>query len=194
MASSLIKRFNKNKGYLRNTGYLPRDEKYELKLMLLDGKVIKVKRGLYRLADAPSAHQEPEVANIVPDGVFCMYTAWAHYELTTHIPSEYHVAMPKSSRIKLPEYPPIKLYYWNVPTFELGVTKINTNGDRIRMYDMERSICDAVKFRNKVGNEVLSEIMKNYIRKKDKNLDKLFKYASRLRISKTLNQYLQVML
>jgi predicted transcriptional regulator of viral defense system len=194
MTSVLIKRFNRNKGYLRNTGSLPRDEKYELKLMLVDGKVIKVKRGLYRLAEATSAQQESEVSHIVPDGIFCMYTAWAHYELTTHIPSEYHVAILKSSRISLPDYPPIKLYYWNEPTFELGAHHIKSNGARIRMYDMERSICDAVKFRNKVGNEILSEILKNYVKKKDKNIDRLMKYAVKLRISKTLNQFLPIIL
>lgn len=194
MTSSIIKRFNKNKGYLRNTGGLPRTEKYELKLMLQEGKIIMVKRGLYRLADIPSAGQEAEVAQIVPEGVFCMYSSWAHYELTTHISSEYHIAVPKSVKVIIPEYPPIKLYYWNEPTFELGLAHVKMNGFQVRIYDLERSICDAVKFRNKIGNEILSEVLKNYVRRKDKNLDKLLKYAAMLRISKTMNQLLQVML
>lgn len=194
MSSSLIRRFKLNNGYLRNTGYLPRAEKYELKQLLLKGKVIKVKRGLYRLANAPSAFQEPEVANIVPDGIFCLYSAWAHFELTTHIPSEYHVAMPKSARISLPDYPPIKIYYWSEPTFELGMINVIKMGTMIRMYDLERSVCDSIKFRNKIGNEILAEILKNYARRNDKNIDLLTKYAAKLRISKTLNQLLSIIL
>ena len=194
MADSIIKRFNKNKGYLRNTGGLPRTGKYELKLMLKEGKVIMVKRGLYRLADIPSAGQEAEVAQIVPEGVFCMYSSWAHYELTTHVSSEYHIAVPRSFKVIIPEYPPIKLYYWNEPTFELGLTHVRINGSLVRIYDLERSVCDAVKFRNKIGNEIMGEILKNYVKRKDKNLDKLLKYAARLRISKTMNQLLSFLL
>lgn len=194
MTSSIIKRFNKNKGYLRNTGGLPRTEKYELKLLLQEGKVVMVKRGLYRFAETPSAGQEAEVAQVVPDGVFCMHSSWAYYELTTHISAEYHVAVPKSLKVVIPEFPPIKLYYWNEPTFGLGLTHVKINGTRVKIYDLERSVCDAVKFRNKIGNEILGEILRNYIKRKDKNLDKLMKYASMLRISKTMNQLLQVLL
>jgi predicted transcriptional regulator of viral defense system len=194
MTSTIIKRFEKNGGFFRSVEKLTRSEKYQLKVLLEQGKIFRIKRGLYRLKDHPNAHQESEVANIVPGGIICMYTAWAHYNLTTHISSEYHIAQPKSIKIRVPDYPPIKVYYWNEENFELGLTFVKIDGTLVRIYDLERSVCDAVKFRNKVGTEVLSEIMKNYIRKKDKNLDKLFKYASKLRISKTLNQYLQVML
>lgn len=194
MTAAIIKRFKKNKGYLRHTGSLPRSEKYELKLMLLKGQVIKVKRGLYRHTELISAHQEQDVSHIVPEGIFCMYSAWAHYELTTHISSEYHIAVPKSLKISVPDYPPIKLYYWNEPTFELGLTNVRINDIRIKMYDLERSVCDAVKFRNKIGNEMLGEILKNYVRKKDKNLDKLMKYSAKLRISITMDQLLQVII
>lgn len=62
------------------------------------------------------------------------------------------------------------------------------------MYDFERSVCDAVKFRNKIGADMLGEILRNYVRRNDKNLDKLLKYASELRISNTMNQLLQVIL
>lgn len=40
---------------------------------------------------------------------------------------------------------------------------MDIDGFHVRVYDMERCVCDAVKFRNKVGIDVCSEIIKNYL-------------------------------
>ena len=194
MDQSIIKRFEQNRGYFRNAGHITRSEKYQLQLMLQNGIISRVKRGLYRLNSISSAYQEAEAAQIIPNGIFCMFTAWAHYGLTTHIPSEYHIAVPKSFKISIPDYPPIKLYFWSNSTIELGQSEVQINSTEVKMYDLERSVCDAVKFRNKIGTDMLGEILRNYVSRKDKNLDKLLKYAAELRISNTLNQLLQVIL
>ena len=68
------------------------------------------------------------------------------------------------------------------------------DGFNIRLYDVERCVCDAVKFRNKVGMDICSEIINNYLEHPDRNLSKLMDYARRLRVEKILEQYLQVKL
>ena len=194
MDKTILHKFEHNKGFFRSSDILTRSEKYQIQLLIRQGIISRVKRGLYRLNSIPAAYQESEVAQIVPAGIFCMFTAWAHYELTTHISSEYHIAVSKSSKINIPDYPPVKLYFWTSATFELGRSEVSINGTLVSMYDLERSVCDAVKFRNKIGSDMMGEILRNYIRRKDKNLDKLLKYAAELRISNTLNQLLQVIL
>lgn len=194
MDQELLERFKENGGYFRNPGLLSRSEKYQLHLALKNGIISRVKRGLYRLNGITMAYQEAEVAQIVPAGIFCMHTAWAYFELTTHISSLYHMAVPKSLKVSIPDYPPIKLYFWGKATFESGQSEVIINGARVKMYDIEKSVCDAVKFRNKIGPDLLGEIIRNYVRRDDKNLDKLMKYAAELRISGTLNQLLQVIL
>ena len=194
MSQALVERFKKNGGFLRAADSLSATEKYQLRQLIINGKVSRVKRGFYHLNDYSGVFQEAEVARMIPDGIFCMYTAWSHYRLTTHISAEYHVAIPKTIRIVLPQYPPIKLYYWVIKTFELGKTISEINGGRVTIYDIERSVCDAVKFRNKIGPDLISEILNNYVNRKDKNLDKLLKYATKLRIAKTMSQLLQIIL
>jgi predicted CopG family antitoxin len=54
--------------------------------------------------------------------------------------------------------------------------------------------CDAVRYRNKIGTEILNEVLRNYLKRKDRNLDKLMKYAVQLRISKTMQNYIQLLL
>lgn len=192
MRKSLLERFEQNGGFLRTADSLSASEKYHLRQLIKEGIISRVKRGLFRLNAAPRVFQEAEVSRMVPGGIFCMFTAWSYYELTTHVSAEYHIAIPRTIKIILPTYPPVKLYYWSIATFEIGKTSAEINGSLVNVYDLERSVCDAVKFRNKIGTDLLSEILHNYIRRKDKNLDKLMKYSSGLRISNTLNQLLQV--
>ena len=192
MRKSLLERFEQNGGFLRTADSLSAAEKYHLRQFITAGIISRVKRGLFRLNAASLVFQEAEVSRMVPGGIFCMFTAWSYYELTTHVSAEYHIAIPRTIKIILPSYPPVKLHYWSIATFDIGRTSTEINGSLVKVYDLERSVCDAVKFRHKIGTDLLSEILHSYIRRKDKNLDKLMKYATALRISNTLNQLLQV--
>ncbi len=194
MTNALIERFKKNSGFLRAADSLTATEKYQLRKFIKKGTISRVKRGFYHLNDSSKVSLEAEVARMIPTGIFCMYTSWFHYGLTTHVPADYHVAVPKTLRVVLPQFPPIKLYYWNLKNFGLGKTVAEFNGVRVAVYDIERSVCDAIRFRNKIGADLMSEILRNYSKRKDKNLDKLLKYASQLRIAKTTNQFLQISL
>ena len=194
MRKSLIERFEQNGGFLRTADSLSAAEKYHLRQLISTGIISRVKRGLFRLNASSRVFQEAEVSRMIPGGIFCMFTAWSYNELTTNVSAEYHIAIPRTIKIILPSYPPIKLYYRGLATFEIGKASGEINGSLVNVYDLERSVCDAVKFRNKIGADLLREILHNYIRRKDKNLDKLMKYASGLRISNKLNQLLQVIL
>ena len=63
---------------------------------------------------------------------------------------------------------------------------------RIPIFDIEKCVCDAVKFRNKIGIDVCTEIVKNYLKRRNKNIAKLMKYAKVLRVAKTLSTYLEM--
>ena len=53
-------------------------------------------------------------------------------------------------------------------------------------------MCDAVKYRNKIGLDICAEIIRSYVRRKDRNLSRLMDYAKRLRLEKVLNNYLEI--
>lgn len=75
---------------------------------------------------------------------------------------------------------------------EFGVMDVEMSGYNIRMTDMERSVCDAVKYRNKIGLEVCSEVIRNYLKKQNRNLSQLAEYAKRLRVANILKNYLEI--
>ena len=94
----------------------------------------------------------------------------------------------------LPEYPPIKLYYYNKKSYELGVEEIEKNGEKLKIYDIEKTICDITKYRNKIGKDVYKEILKNYTSRKEKNISKLIKYSKEMKMYKILKEALELIL
>jgi len=57
---------------------------------------------------------------------------------------------------------------------------------------LEKSVCDAIKYRAKIGTEVMSEILKNYMKRKDRNFSLLMSYAKKMRIENILKTYLEI--
>lgn len=186
--------FNQNKGYLTRK-QLSDKSTYNQLLKLVDtGVVERIKRGVYYYESASIDNTMIDVEKIVPDGVLCLYSAWAYYELTVQIPQSFNIAIEKNRKILLPDYPPITLYYWKREYHELGVTKQKISGYTVKIYDLEKSVCDAIKYRTKIGMDVASEILKTYLKRKDRNLTKLLEYAKNVRIEKILRTYLDMQL
>ena len=167
---------------------------YDQLLMEVErGNVVRVRTGVYALPDE-MAKPMADIGRLVPDGVVCMFTAWEHYDLTTKLPPGICVAIEKNRKVRLPDYPPIILYYWTQGVYELGVSNAVIDGYSVKIYDMEKSVCDAVKFRNKIGLDVSSEILKNYLRRSDRNLERLHDYARKMRIDTTLSNLITYLL
>lgn len=186
--------FKKNKGYLTRK-QLPDKPTYNQLLKLVDeGIVERVKSGVYHYGDYSINDTMVDIAKIVPDGVLCLHSAWFCYGLTVQIPQSFNVAIEKSRKVTLPDYPPITLYYWKLDYYELGITKKKINGYNVKVYDLEKSVCDAIKYRTKIGMDVASEILKNYLKRPDRNLTKLLGYAKQMRTENTLKTYLEIQL
>lgn len=167
---------------------------YQLKQLEKEGKVEKVKRGLYQLRTEDIPDERTSITHIVPEGILCLYSAWEYHDLCGIVPAKYHVAIEKSKKIQLPVYPPIQLYYWSSSNVKLGLIEVEIENMAVKIYDKEKSVCDAVKFRNKIGKDTEKEVIKNYINSKDRNFDRLFHYARELRVEKILTNYLELLL
>ena len=150
------------------------------------GNVVRVKTGVYALPDE-LAKTMVDISKVVPGGVLCMYSAWAHYNLTTTLPPDICVAIEKNHKVRLPDYPPIALYYWTKNYYEMGITETEIDGFKVSIYDIEKSVCDAIKFRNKIGYDICAEVLKEYLRRKNRNLTRLHQYAKIMRVENILN-------
>ena len=187
--------FNNNKDYLSRQQIPNRAIYYEILRLIKSGDVERVKPGVYYYKSAVSSNPVMiDIDKIVPNGVLCLYSAWTFYELTVQIPQAFNVAIEKSRKVILPDYPPVMLYYWKNNYWELGVVNTKINGYMVNIYDLEKSVCDAVRFRNKIGIETTAEIIRNYLNRQERNFTKLMQYAKIMRIEKIMRSYIEIQL
>lgn len=79
--------------------------------------------------------------------------------------------------------------------FDLGRTILQTPaGNNVQAYDLEGTICDVIRSRNKLGTETFLAALKMYAASPKKNLNKLNTYAKQMRVDRVLRQYLEVLL
>ena len=157
------------------------------------GELIQVRRGVYANIDQLSGNMI-DINAVVPEGILCLWSAWSIHQLTTSMPQAFHIAIKRGRKVSIPSFPRMEVHHSTEDLLKIGVISMIIDGFNIRLYDVERCVCDAVKFRNKVGMDICSEIINNYLERPDRNLSKLMDYARRLRVGKIIEQYLQVKL
>lgn len=162
---------------------------YEVK----KGNIERVRQGVYALDEGLSKPMV-DVERLVRGGVLCMYSAWSHYGLTTQIPVSYCIAIERSHKVTLPDYPPIEIFYLSKHIFELGISDAVIEGFKVKIYDREKSVCDAVKYRNRIGIDVSSEILRNYLTRQDRNITQLYAYANAMRLGKRMDELVKYMI
>jgi len=175
-----------------NAGITP----YYIKKMESQCEIIRLKQGLYRQTNPSNSTVDElvEVSKLVPKGIICLLSALSYYELTTYNPWEYQVAIHRGDKKpKLPDYPPIKVVYLADTPYHLGISEEYIDGFSVRIYDREKTICDIVRFREKIGIDIMKEGLQNYLHSPYKNITRLIQYADQLRIRTVLQKYLEVL-
>ena len=131
----------------------------------------------------------------VPNGVICLMSAARYYELTNFLPDAVDVAIERKKRVStLPEWPEIRIFYFDSRRMNLGVTEVKEEGNCFHIFDIEKTVVDSIYYRNKIGIEETSEILKNYLKRRDCKIDKLYLYAKQLRCESIVRTYLEVLI
>ena len=132
------------------------------------GNMVCIRRGVYATMEQ-LADTMIDLDVVVPDGILCLFSEWNIH-------------------------PSIELHFLTESILELGVEEKVVSGYKIKVYNVERSVCDAIKYRNKIGIDVCSEVVNNYLSLPNRNLTLLMDYANKLRVTRTLEKYLEIKL
>ena len=161
---------------------------------LLDKGIIeRLSRGLYRLANLKPL-ESPDLVSVskrVPEGVFCLISALAFFEMTTQIPHEIYLAVERNSRPPNIDYPPVRVFRFNKEAFNEGVETYTVDGYPLRIYTPEKTLVDCFKYRNKIGMDTVIEALKLYGERKKVKVNELMRYAKICRVEKVMKPYLE---
>lgn len=165
-----------------------------LRLLVHSGDLERVTTGIYVLPEE-FADRMYIVQLRRPKIIYSHETALFLHELTDRDPINYMVTVPTG-------YNPTRLREDGFTVFtikrelhEIGVTKLTTMfGNSVTVYDLERTICDCLRSRNNLDIAVVTDAVKRYAKRKDKNLSKLMQMAETFKVTKLLRGYMEVLL
>lgn len=146
-----------------------------------DNVIEKIKPGVYRISDYKFFKDINlsliTVCKAEPKAIICLISALDFYEMTDFNPSEIFYAIPHSRKSKTIITPPVKTFYFRERFYSSGIEIIKTKYGEMRIYNREKTVCDMFRYRNKLGEELAMQALKNYLGQKKKSIASLIKFA-----------------
>ena len=157
-------------------------------------KIHRIVKGQYILPD-DMQDELLAISNRSKRIIFSHETALYLHGISDRTPFEHTVTAPSDCIPSAAIKSDCKVYYIKPELFELGKTTLRTPaGNDVPVYDLERTICDIIRSRSKLGAETFLAALKLYVANPKKDLNKLNSYAKTMRVFNILRQYLEVLL
>lgn len=170
-------------GYLTtkdvNDNNIPR---FYLTKLIKEGKIERVSRGVYikknELVDEFVILQSKS-----KNAIYSNTTALYLHGFSNRIPIKYDITINSGYNGSLQKEDNVNLFYTKRELLELGVINYKLDsGNIIRVYDLDKTICDIIKNKKKIDAEIFNKAIREYFYSKKKNTLKLYEYAKRMNI------------
>ena len=170
-------------GYLTtkdvNDNNIPR---FYLTKLIKENKIERVSRGVYikknELVD--------EFVILQSKSKYAIYsntTALYLHGLSNRIPIRYDITVKSGYKGSLQKENNVNLFYTKRELLELGVIDYKLDsGNIIRVYDLDKTICDIIKNKKKLDSELFNKAIREYFYSKKKNTLRLYEYAKKMNI------------
>lgn len=161
--------------------------------MAASGQLERAARGLYRLPDSGSSEHDGlvTVASKVPQAVVCLLSALQFHGLTTQLPWQVWIAMPRGSHVPRLEYPPIRMVQFTGEAYTQGIETHERDGVKLHVYSVAKTVADCFKHRNKIGMDVALEALKDARAQGRASFDDLWRCAKVCRVSNVMRPYME---
>ncbi|MDR0646624.1 MAG: type IV toxin-antitoxin system AbiEi family antitoxin domain-containing protein [Elusimicrobiota bacterium] len=184
------------KGYITTKELAKRGYSYkDIQTLCSSGKLIRLKQGLYRNAAMFGQNQGfIDISVVAPNAVITGLSALSFYNLTTSMPSKITIAVLRGSRLPAIDYPPVEIKTSSAQFFEIGINTVKEGKYSFKIYSIERAVCEAFRQINKTGADVAKESLGEYLKRKDKDINKLAEIAERCKVKNKIMPWVMAML
>ncbi len=165
-----------------------------LQMMVAEGKLERVNRGVYVSIDAIEDEMYA-MQTKYPKLIYSHETALYLHGLSDRTPFEYSASVPSGYKVVRSVADRFKIYYIKKELHELGVeTMKSSHGNPIRAYDVERTVCDLIRSRSRIDIQILNDALKRFVKLKSADHSILLEYARKLKVEAVLKSYLEVLI
>ena len=150
--------------------------------LVKENKIERVSRGIYvkknELIDDFVVLQSKS-----KNAIFSNATALYLHGYSNRIPIKYDITVKNGYNGRLQKSSNVNLFYTKRELFELGLINYKLDsGNIIRVYDLDKTICDIIKNKKKIDAEIFNKAIKDYFYSKKRNTLKLYEYAKKMNI------------
>ena len=164
---------------------------YLISKMIGEGFLTKIYQGVYAIEDIKTI-KLTDINIIVENGIISLVSAACYYQLTTGEFVKCTITLDRDQKPPRIPYDLFMYFYTTSSLYDVGLNIINEGGRKIKIYDVERTVCDILKHRSKYDNELVNEIFINYLKRKDCDVEKLLLYSKELRVHAIVVRYLEI--
>ena len=162
-----------------------------LNIMKEKGIIEKVGNGIY--IDSKKIEDSYFTFNLeLPNVIYSHMTALYFHGLSIKAPdNKCDITVPNNYfNYKLKNH---NVFYVDKEIYNMGLTEVETPyGNKVRVYDIERCICDIIRSKNRMDLEHIKYSIRSYIKRKDKNINKLSEYAEKLGVKEEVMNYIEI--
>jgi len=165
-----------------------------LSKMTANNLLRKVERGIYA---APEAWEDEMflLQYKYSKGIFSHETALYVHGFTDRTPTRFVMTFPYGYHAQSIASTNVRMKKTVKSIYELGIVERKTTfGNKIRLYNLERTLCDIVKGNNSCDIQIVNQAMKRYALSKEKNISRLLQYAEQLRVKPKILAYMEILL
>lgn len=153
-----------------------------LSILKNNNEIERVSRGIYQLPDV-FEDSFYSFQTKYKKATFSHMNSLYFYGMTEEFPYNYTVTVPQSYHVDTVNEK-CNVFYVSDDIFDLGVCEVETpNGNKVRAYDLERSICDIIRSKNRMDLEQVKKTIKQYMKSTDKDMSKLSEYSRKMGIN-----------
>ena len=160
--------------------------------MVKNGELIQCSRGIYMLPD----EWEDEfylLQQKYKKGIFSHDTALYLLGYSERVPLNFHMTFPTKYNCASLKRENVTVTRVNDNNYELGVSTAETpSGNTVKIYDLERSLCDMMRG-SEEDIQTIQFAMKKYLSSKQRDINKLMRYAKQLRVESKVRKYVEVL-
>lgn len=161
-----------------------------LRELVKSGVLVRIMHGVYAASDK-DINEFWYMGEKYKKGIYSHNTALYFYNLTDRTPLKLDMTFPSNIRLKNDI---LNIHYIKENLYQIGLTKMTLkDGSKIQVYNIERTICDIIRDRNKIDPQIFNIALNEYMKLKNKRLNLLYSYAEIFKIDKILIQYMEVL-
>ena len=188
--SQILKIAKQNNGFVTTKqvteNHIPR---IYLTKLIQDKKLYRIDRGIYSTSQTVVDNYY-SLQNKSKKIIFSHFTSLNIQGFYKNIDKQEQISVLQSYNAK--KFFKFKVFYNNKDIYKEGLIEYSYNGHKLKIYDIERSVCDIIKNRYRFDESQYNKFINYYFNKQNLNYKKLLEYSKKLKVSKMVHHYLSL--